>query len=46
MNFHAWHGARVESRDYLQLQLKRSHVLLIDLIEIYLQAKVRRHLSC
>lgn len=41
MNFHAWRNAR----DYLQLQFKRSHVLLIDLIEIYLRAKVLWYLS-
>lgn len=35
MNFYAWCNARV-FRVYLQLQFKRIHVLLIDLIEIYI----------
>jgi hypothetical protein len=31
--------------EYLQLQFRRSHVLLIDLIEIYMLVKAWRHLS-
>lgn len=37
MNFHAWHNARVQVvPEYLQMQFKCTHVLLIALIEIYM----------
>lgn len=37
MNFHAWHNAQARVvPEYLQMQFKRTHVLLIDLIEIYM----------